>query len=103
MFKLARELTTSSDMYTVCIKDIVITFPVSDKTIFNIVRLDIWRGKEFKSLNIIDDNGIITADKKDAVFQEKFIQNSKFYVNKKNIGKVKEIIFKVDGLTKENK
>ena len=99
MFKLARELTTSSDMYTVCIKDIVITFPVSDKTIFNIVRLDIWRGKVFKSMVIMDNNGVINAHKKDAVFEEKFIQNSKFYVNKKNIGKVKEIIFKIDGLT----
>ena len=99
MFKLARELTTSSDMYTVCIKDIVITFPVSDKTIFNIVRLDIWRGKEFKSMMVKNENGLITKDNKEAVFTDKFIQNSKFYVNKKNIGKTKEIVFKIDGLT----
>ena len=103
MFKLARNLTSSSDIYTVCIKDIVISFPVIDKNKFNMIRLDIWRGKSFKSMMVKDENGLITKDKKEAAFTDKFIQNSKFYVNKKNVGKTKEIVFKIDGLTDQNK
>jgi hypothetical protein len=69
MFKLARELSTSKDVYTVCIKDLVINFPedfvpANDSKIFNIVRLDIWRGKEFKSMTQIDNTGLVTASRK---------------------------------------
>lgn len=50
MFKLARQLTTSKEMQCICIKDLRVNIPENVSSVYTVMRIDIWRGKAFKSI-----------------------------------------------------